>query len=504
MPFFTEFRLRAAAVGLLLLLTWFYVSFDLSQLTQPDQGTFMAFGYHLLQGKTLYTDFFDHKPPAIYLLNAAIMVIGGVSENAISWFALFCALLQTFVFFRLAEMLFRNLLSAFLIAGVFVLVFFRFELFGTGNFTEQYGALCTSAGLLFFLAFTENGKWQPLFLSGMLFGAAFAFKEPFLFSAVPYGLFLLFRKSELSKKLRETGLFALAFLTPWLLVLAWMLWSGTLPGYAAHIEHSLQYTKQGEPLWLKVTKYYRHFFSYTGFSATTGIWIYGTAFILSFFSCVKRSWLFLILGQQLVDYIGTGMTGNGWHHYFMQSMPLMLLVFMLGLDGISGLVSKAVKLALRFAFVAFAIFLLLVFFRTEPWKQLAFSPEKRRYDEIANYLQQYPKPVNLAVARQECGFYYVKLQAVSPLKYVVPYPFHWVIADSVEKARFLNEERLRLEKNPPEFILTGHEYAQLWIDAGMDKYAQAHYTRVSSQKLPDGTEVFLLRKERVSSPVNER
>lgn len=488
-------RLRIIALFFCLLLTWLAVSYNLSQLTQPDQGTFMAFGYHLLQGKQLYTDFFDHKPPAIYLLNAAVLGVGGATENAISWFALGMALLQTMVFFRLAEALFKSVLTAFFSTLIFVFTFYRWELFGSGNFTEQYGALCTTAAFWFYLKSDEKARIKYLAYSAFLFGLAFAFKEPFLFSAVPFGLALFFRND--GKWMKNTSVFIFSFLTPWLLILLWMLASGTWAGYMEHLIHSLQYTEQGEPVWVKITKYYRHFFSWFSFSSSTTLWLYFFALPLAIFGFSQKRWFYLILAQQVFDFIATGLTGNGWHHYFLQSTPLMVLLMVGGAVGVQNLLQQQWKslvqpISISPLLLAFALSTL---WNTQTWKHWAWSPEKNRYDEIANYLQQVPKPVNLAVARQECGFYYVKLQAVSPLKYVVPYPFHWVIADSVAKARFLNEERLRLEKNPPEFILTGHEFAQLWIDAGMDKYAQQHYHRVSGQKLPDGTELFLLKRK---------
>lgn len=487
--------LKHADLLLLLLWTWFYASYAISALTQPDQGTFASFGYYLLQGKTLYTDFFDHKPPAIYLLNAAYLALGGVSENSIAYFVMFFALLQVLVFYRLAARLGAGRGTRFMLSLAFITVFFRYELFGTGNFTEQYGVLCSSSALLLFLIFDEKGSRRHLFGAATLFGLGFAFKEPFLLSALPAFGWLWLRGDVWKQKLVNTGVFAAGFVVPTLLTFVWMLASGAWTGYAEHIQHSLRYTSHGEPVWLKLVKYYDHFFAWFALSEDLTLWLYLPALPGLFFSRLKRPVLWLLIGQQLCDYVATSVTGNGWHHYFMQTTPLMVVVMVFGWSGWLGFLLK--NRPLSPVFVSAGLLVAAMWVHVTPWKFTEKGPEKHWYDEMERYLDRngVKRPVSLALAREEFGFYYVRLKAISPTRHIVPYPYHWVIPDESEKQAFLKAEYDRLSAAPPDYIITGTEFAQAWIDAGMDKFAKEHYRQVSGSVMPDGRQVFLLKRK---------
>lgn len=485
--------LKHADLLLLLLWTWFYASYSISALTQPDQGTFAAFGYHLLQGKTLYTDFFDHKPPAIYLLNAAYMALGGVSENTIAWFVMGFSLLQVWVFYRLLQVLGFSRLAVFGITLCFITAFFRYELFGTGNFTEQYGALATTSALLFFLRFLKSGRTHQLLVAAGLWGLAFSFKEPFLFSCIPAFLWLCFSRSSASDRWKSGGLFALGFAIPLLLQLIWLWTSGSWAGYYDHLQHSMKYTTHGEPVWLKIIKYHKYFFYWFSLNYKTTLIIYLLAIPGLFLTRVPGAVVFLLLGQQVCDYAGTSLTGNGWHHYYMQSTPLMVIVMVWGISGYFRWFKG--RLWSQKPATAAILLCLLMCWQVTPWRFVEKGPEKHWYDEIEHYLNRegVKRPVSLALAREEFGFYYVRLQALSPMRYIVPYPYHWVITDEKEKQAFLHAEYQRFVEHPPEYIITGTEYAQAWIDAGIDTLARRDYVKVSGSVMPEGRLVFLLR-----------
>jgi len=494
-PTETRIWLKNADLLLLLLGTWCYACHSISALTQPDQGAFAAFGYHLLQGKTLYVDFFDHKPPAIYLLNAAFMGIGGVSENAIGWFILFFCLLQVIIFYRLLQLLGFSRAAVLGLSICFITVFFRYNLFGTGNFTEQYGVLCTTAALLFYLRFQQTYNYKQLLISASFWGMAFSFKEPFLLSAFPTIAMILFGSSTKQNRLKSTGLFLAGFTIPLLLQFLWLWQSGAWSGYYHHLQHSVKYTTQGEPLWLKITQYPEYFFQWFSPEQAITMALYLLAIPGIFLTEAPKKIIWLLLGQQCCDYMGTSLTGNGWHHYYLQSTPIMVIVIGWGISGYFRWFNGRLwtdKLGLSAITLAG-----LLCWQIKPWQSLAKGPEKNRYDEIERYLnkENLKRPVNLALAREEFGFYYVQLQGLSPLRYIVPYPYHWVITKEKEKQAFLHAEYERFIKHPPEYIITGTEFAQAWIDAGMDSLTMKDYTRVSGSILPDGRDVFLLKRK---------
>lgn len=114
-----------------------------------DSGVFLYGGWQVLQGKLPYVDFWDHKPPAVFVYNAI-----GLSLGAGEWGVwLFETLLfaSSLTFFSIAvKQRFGALAST---IAVFVLLFStrNNDFFENGNLTEGY-AVCFSlfilAGLL--------------------------------------------------------------------------------------------------------------------------------------------------------------------------------------------------------------------------------------------------------------------------------------------------------------------------------------------------------------------
>ena len=72
---------------LLLVLCGLLVLLRLHTYDEPlerDITTYAVIGHELLGGKALYTDLWDHKPPAIYVTYAAAELLSGYGRDSIS------------------------------------------------------------------------------------------------------------------------------------------------------------------------------------------------------------------------------------------------------------------------------------------------------------------------------------------------------------------------------------------------------------------------------------
>lgn len=494
----TESRLQKilyyTAVFLLLLFAFSKASWCASQVTQPDQGLFATFGYLITEGKTLYVDFFDHKPPGIYLLNALYIFMGGATENAVGYGLVFFAVIHTFVVFQIIRNLTDNDWAAFSGTIAFILIFFDFNLFGSGNFTEQYGAFFCSAAFLVFLLARKQSGYKLYFVSGALYALAFWFKEPFLLSALPVGLWLLVNGIFQSAERKNLLSFVSAWIPIAFLFLLWLYNSGALPGYLEHLQHSFEYTGHGDPLWSKEKNNYKHLFHYMHFSTARTLLLLGATVVLLLIRSLKQKVLLLVFGNLIAEYIATGLSGNDFHHYFMQFIPNFVIAISVALSSVKAI--KKIEFPQWGSAMPVFIWAAGLAVIAKPWHNVRLSPEKRNWDEVAEYLEKNEKeiPRNIALGSQELGFCLLKNQGQSAMRYVVPYPFHWVIRDENRKREFLQAEYNRFLQNPPEYIIFNGGFSQLWIDAGIDTLAKKNYIEVTGNNM-DHLQVILLKKK---------
>ena len=167
----------------ILLLAMFFAVLALIVLAQANPGThsihrdagfYIYFGDQLLHGKTLYRDVWDHKPPAIYYLNAIALWIGQGSRWGV-WLLEFIFLFTAIVFSHLA--LKRIWGTAAALAGTLLWLYgLEFTLEG-GNLTEEYPlALHFISILLFFRLLEQPSRRGMQFLLGLLLAGTFLFR----------------------------------------------------------------------------------------------------------------------------------------------------------------------------------------------------------------------------------------------------------------------------------------------------------------------------------------
>ena len=172
-----------------------------------DSGGFLYGGWQLLEGKLPYVDFWDHKPPATFLLNAA-----GLSLGAGAWGV-----------WLVETVLFAGSLGLFSMAiarkfgpcasaiGVVVLLFSARNgfFFQGGNFSEGY-SLCFSTAILAGLLFQPR-HWFAWFLMGVAGGIIGFTKQSC--TAVPLAAAVTLLGAAFAGKTSEAKRYCIAFLS---------------------------------------------------------------------------------------------------------------------------------------------------------------------------------------------------------------------------------------------------------------------------------------------------
>jgi hypothetical protein len=189
---------QALVTALLLLVVAFVAGRSINYVSgvrpAPDAGVYSAVGVHLLDGKALYRDTMDAKPPVIYLLNAAGLALGDRTFHSIRVMERLFAVAAAVLVFFIVLTVFRRRSLATLAALGYAFMASTNTLLEEGNITEEYANVFVLAGILcVVLAATRDTRRTTSWLaagSGLLFACAVFTKEPFLFSSVAWFLLL--------------------------------------------------------------------------------------------------------------------------------------------------------------------------------------------------------------------------------------------------------------------------------------------------------------------------
>ncbi len=181
--------LIAAAAGWGFLLLKIYLMIHPSLMfPDRDSGFFMYAGRAVLEGKIPYRDFWDHKGPVIYYLNALGLLLGGGSAAGVWGLELVWAGVSSVCLFLLLRELGGELAGW---AGVMVFLLGLRDALGGGNFVEEYSLLFTILTLLLFRIFlrSRNVKW--LALCGILTGMTFLLRANLISAGLGIFAYLL-------------------------------------------------------------------------------------------------------------------------------------------------------------------------------------------------------------------------------------------------------------------------------------------------------------------------
>lgn len=179
-------RWRHFGVAVAVLVSLFALNFILQINISPafrplstDSGVFAYCGARMLAGDVLYTDCWDNKPPLVYLVNAAIVALGGQNPWAIWWFQLFSTTFASAAIYWVARRAWRNWLPAAFSTALFIGTALTPAYYSGGNLTETYLLLilALTAGALY--ASLDGGKLRWTFALGLLTAAAVLLKPTY-------------------------------------------------------------------------------------------------------------------------------------------------------------------------------------------------------------------------------------------------------------------------------------------------------------------------------------
>jgi len=245
-------RLRAGVGGGLTLLLVAWVFWTLARhLTysnwSPDESFFIWEGWSINKGLVPYRDFFDFKPPVIFLSNAFALGLLGLEQNAYRYFFTFLAGSSLVA---LVVALLSRKVSKFLALGL-VLVIFALWLDphwhdSSLNDAESIGMSFFLLGVSSFLVETRAKKVTD-FLGGVLSSLSVLSKEPLALCVIPMWLTFLALDAaglggrEKAVRYVKASLFGVALVT--VSLLGYFVVTGSLRSYIAALRMYAPFAK---------------------------------------------------------------------------------------------------------------------------------------------------------------------------------------------------------------------------------------------------------------------
>ena len=215
-------------VGLTITILFFLRRNFLGIPMERDEGSYVMYGKWLVDGAKPYVDFYEMKPPGIFLVYGLMVKLFGY--DALSLQKGFCYVYALILLFF--YLFFRNLFGkkmAMVLLPVGGLLFLNPQIYGFTIQAEFFVLVFVLAGLyLFTLAKLKNNLWILLF-SGMMLGFSVLIKQAGIFYCFFGALWILIdwlKNKNLRKFIFETIAFAIGGFIPFILIFLWIQMQG--------------------------------------------------------------------------------------------------------------------------------------------------------------------------------------------------------------------------------------------------------------------------------------
>jgi 4-amino-4-deoxy-L-arabinose transferase-like glycosyltransferase len=428
-----------------------------------DEAMYITIGRSLAEGKKLYSDIYDNKPPSLYYL--ALLANGSfISYRALTFIF---GLTSVIIFYFFSQKFFKSPKikvnsdvhseKKWLLAVIAFIFFVSTPVFegNTGN-AELFFLLPLLSAIYIYISSPNSLK--KLFMSGILMGLGILIKIPVLLDAtlISYLLFIGWYQNGNFKKLIQSQLFYSAGISLPILLVGIYLWNlGTLNDFIqANLINNFSYLKEWPVSYLY------------GFEVLSTRVLLLVIFLISLFplSKVLDKPTFLILVWFSLGLSGVLLSSRPYTHYFLQIAPTLALAIPMVL--VSTPPKKIIPLAILTTFIL--VFVNFSFLRQKPVEYylnfLNYIRGNKTYesyiswfgdDTLQNYylasrLKHFRKlenPENDSIyIYSDNPALYVLTNHTPQVKYFV-----WFHVDAYSDKTAVSEN---LERNPPYAIVT--------------------------------------------------
>lgn len=204
-------------------------------LLDHDESTYLEIAREMVEGKMLYVDLIDIKPPGIFLIYAFFQLVFGHSIFVMRLLVALLIALTSFMIFKTNQLFIPHKRVA--IAGGLIYIFFvsTWTRYGVSPNIELFFNLFTISSLYVLM---KRDHWLNFLGAGLLMGAGFIIKYVVLFDFAAFLLFFLIRalrrpeRSTFRRLMFMLVISFAAFLGPFILVNLYFLLTGHFEVFA--------------------------------------------------------------------------------------------------------------------------------------------------------------------------------------------------------------------------------------------------------------------------------
>ena len=441
-----------------------------------DSGGFLYIADQLLEGKVLYKNLWDHKPPVIYLINAMALLIDGKTLWGV-WFmeGLFLSI-SILISYTLTKKIF-GVLPAILGSLTFLLLYSK--LITGGNYAEEY-TIPLGFAVLYFFNQAETRKatvssHKPYFLIGIFLALIVLLKINslgLLFAILIY-LFAFYR----SKKTNKLLYLGIGFISIISVLVLYLYTENALGNFIDQvIIYNISYAALKSSA--KVTSILNGFKLF----GLVNVLVLASYFIAlkNFKNILKNPLVILSLIAFPIEMMLSGISGRSYWHYYLTLIPLLAILCAFAFRSIQNLPILKTKKSLRLKQILISLtFLLIAFLSGETSTltknlDLEFRPIDRRLnlklfrfnnfgekkDTLDLIRQNTSKENYILIWGSESGLYYLSDRTAAS-KYFYQYP--------IFNNQYVNESMINLllsdiKENKPKLIIDASTSA---IEEGM-------------------------------------
>lgn len=467
----------AALVGLCALI----LSLRLHTYSEPlerDLTTYAVIAHEMLNGKNLYSDLWDHKPPAIHVTYAAAELIAGYGRNSIILVNVAAAIATLLACYFAGSAGGRGPLAGLVAATLWTLASGDLAIEGNQPNTEVFlNVLLTTAFVVFARAEKNRIGSGGAVLVGVLFALASFYKQIVILQAalIPVAYLFCVESQFRKKALLEIVLIAFIGASAWALLFGYFFVDGR--GYT-FIEAVFTYNR-----WYSAhpPRDLNDLWNFRGLSPDALVIMFSMAalaligLIVGLKICPRRGWL-LLVALAVATYIAVQLPGWFFPHYYQLWLPPLAI----GAGWTVELLGRI--LPQRFSWSSYTLAgvccAVLVMMETPSYLTPAKSWSTQKYGGIFLETEQLaakidnllPADASLYEWGNETGFYFTTRRE-PPSGLIFAYPLQ-----AGPLAPKLSWQLLRdLNKRRPELVVAANLTMSLTPEHPVAKWIEANY-----------------------------
>lgn len=422
---------------------------------ERDFGTYSLLGHGLLQGRELYVDLWDIKPPAIYLSFAAAQWLVGYNQFAIFLLGLFAAVVTLLGIYVVGERLHKG-------SGIFAALFWTLicsDLYTQANQPNTEVFINACFVWAFAIWINQPSKMTQFILIGLLCAIATFYKQITIIFPLFIGLTYILLHKQRIVALWHTTIAAVVGFAVWLSVMGYFAWKGHftafyqtnfefVSGYAGNVFNNILSGFILENLFPDFFTLLIPLLILPVIGLGIGLWKQD-----------KAAWF--LLSYALAIPIMIALPSQYFPHYYQYWLPWLAIANAWAIFVIATHVKKTlVDIRLTFlmgsgiATIILAIQLPLYFLSADEWSYKKYGPlfifSKQMGQEINQLLK--PDEQFYQWGNETQLYLYAQRQAITGI------PFRFAFGFGPSTQAFLHKSLEQLKANPPDLVILSLAY----------------------------------------------